>query len=503
MSRVSKSVPVTAVGVFLLTACLVYAQDAAPNGSRRARNSFRAVVKKVLPAVVSIETMPSQHAALPKKGKRPRVQRFQAPDQMPVPEEFRKFFKDFGGFGQFPGGEDFEIPDVPQRGFGSGFLVDPKGVILTNYHVVKGADRVRVELHDGRKFISSDIKVDPMSDLAIVRIKADGSLPYLELDDSDQMEIGDFVLAVGAPFGLVGSVTHGIISAKGRDLRMNTYEDFLQTDAAINPGNSGGPLVDLDGRVVGVNTMIKTVTGTFSGVGLAISSNLAKEVVRQLEEKGVVTRGYLGVEVRSLDPEVAKRLGTKEGVLVATVVENSPAASAGLKEGDVITTLNSKAVHSAKDLMVRVARLAPKKTVTLDVVHDGKTEHLKATLAERPQQLPIAQQTPQRPPQQTNAITLDKVGATVADATPEAAGAFGFKEGVVKGALVTAVDPGSLAAEAGLRRGTLMLKVNNQTVSSAADVQRAVSSGSLQKGILFQVRLPDGGLGYVLVKEAS
>src|SRR5207244_7605565 len=188
----------------------------------------------------------------------------------------------------------------------------PKGVILTNYHVVGGADSVEIELRDGRKFTSKDIHGDRLNDLAIVRIRTSEPLPYLELGDSDKMEIGDRVLAAGAPFGLTGSVSAGIVSAKGRDrLGMNMYEDFIQTDAAINPGNSGGPLVNLDGQVIGINSMIKTRTGGFQGVGLAIASNLAKNVIKQLEESGTVRRGYLGVSIQELDTELAARLGAK------------------------------------------------------------------------------------------------------------------------------------------------------------------------------------------------
>ena len=255
--------------------------------------SYRDIVKKMLPAVVSIESKV-------KPANPVRMQR-RRPDLDQIPEEFRQFFG---------GAEQFEMPQRPQVGFGSGFLVDSKGVVLTNYHVVAGADQVEITLADGRKFTSKDIKADQKSDLAIVRIESKTALPHLELGDSDQMEIGDRVLAVGAPFGLTGSVTHGIISAKGRNgLSMNMYEDFLQTDAPINPGNSGGPLVNLEGKVVGINSAIKTQSGGFQGVGLAIASNLAKNVKDQLLKDGVVRRGYLGVQIKDLiDKELAHGL---------------------------------------------------------------------------------------------------------------------------------------------------------------------------------------------------
>src|SRR5438132_1210806 len=229
--------------------------------------------------------------------------------------------------------EDF----VPQQSFGSGFLIDPKGVVLTNFHVVDGADRVEVTLKDGRKYISKEIKGDRKNDLAIVRFTPGSPLPHLQLGDSDAMEIGDRVLAVGAPFGLAGSVTAGIVSAKGRDglsPGRAVYEDYLQTDAAINPGNSGGPLVNMEGKVIGINTAIRTRSGGFQGVGLAITSNVAQNIVDQLTREGVVHRGYLGIGFEPLDPAVAEELHLKDqsGVLVTAVTKNAPAGKAGIKE---------------------------------------------------------------------------------------------------------------------------------------------------------------------------
>ncbi|MFO0865587.1 MAG: trypsin-like peptidase domain-containing protein [Gemmataceae bacterium] len=294
----------------------VQGQQPAPKVSRvQELTSYRDVVKRVLPAVVSIESRS-------KPVKTAKATRNPLPDDSRIPEEFRRFFE------QLPN----EADESPRQGFGSGFFVDPKGTILTNYHVVDGAEQVTVTLHDGRKFQSSKIHGDKRTDLAIVMLEGKGdNFPFLELDDSDQYEIGDRVLAVGAPFGLTGSVTHGIISAKGRNgLSLNMYEDFIQTDAAINPGNSGGPLVGLDGKVVGINAAIKSRSGGFQGVGLAVASNLARNVVKSLTTEGVVRRGYLGVQIRELNDEVAKRLGLEKdiGVVVGEVFEKTPAAKA-------------------------------------------------------------------------------------------------------------------------------------------------------------------------------
>src|SRR5262249_34734582 len=338
--------------------------------------SYRDIVKSVLPAVVSIES----------KAKRPGRDRRRERGQTDprIPQEFRRFFEDYQPQ-QDPG-------DGPGRlGFGSGFLVDPKGVILTNNHVVEGADEVTVELKDGRKFTTKNIKTDPKSDLAIVRIEAKDNLPYLELGDSEKMEIGDRVLAIGAPFGLVGSVTHGIVSGKGRSLRMNMYEDFLQTDAAINPGNSGGPLISLEGKVIGISSAIKTRSGGFQGVGLAIASNLAKDVMQQLLKNGVVKRGYRGVQIKDItEPSVAERLGLKkgkQGVLVTRAFEDAPAVKGGVKEGDVILSINNVAIHDGRDLQWVVARLPLGKPVKVRVLRDGKPETLEVVIEEQPEDL--------------------------------------------------------------------------------------------------------------------
>src|SRR5262249_32494058 len=269
--------------------------------------SYRDVVKNVLPAVVSIEAKPKARLM---SGRQP------SPNMAPfgnipgLPDELRKEFEHF----QNPPPEA-----VPGRAFGSGFIVDPAGVILTNNHVVRGAGGGEGHRPGGPKFMARDIKTDPKTDLAVIRVDAKESLPFLKLGDSNAMEVGDRVLAVGAPLGLTGTVTSGIISAKGRDIHLNMYEDFLQTDAAINPGNSGGPLVSLDGEVIGINSAIKSGTGGFQGIGLAISSNLTKTVMEQLQKNGTVHRGYLGVQVQALDPEVAKKLGMdgKHGVVIA------------------------------------------------------------------------------------------------------------------------------------------------------------------------------------------
>jgi serine protease Do len=323
----------------LMTRSYLQGQVQPPPVMPKELTSYRDIVKRVLPAVVSIE--PRARAA--------------------------------------------------RLGFGSGVLVDPSGVVLTNHHVVDGASEVTVQLSDGRKFVSKDIKSDAKTDLAIVRIKPEGKLPFMEMGDSDAMEIGDRVLAVGSPFGLTGSVTHGIISGKGRSLQMNLYEDFLQTDAAINPGNSGGPLISLEGKLIGINTAIKSRSGGFQGVGLAISSNLARNVMKKLETEGVVHRGYLGVQVRDLnDPALVERLGLAKGtrgVIVTRTFEDTPATKGGIQEGDVVTAINGQPIDDGRELQRVVANLPLNKAAKMSVVRKGEMKTVAVVIEEQPSDL--------------------------------------------------------------------------------------------------------------------
>jgi serine protease Do len=448
------------------------------------------VVKKVLPAVVSIESR-----AKVVKTAQPRRR---APADNQFPEEFRRFFEN---------PQDGDESPAPHGGFGSGFLVDARGVILTNNHVVDGAEQVIVELRDGRKFVSKDIKTDPKTDLAIVKIDAKGPLPYLEMGDSGVMEIGDRVLAVGAPFGLTGTVTQGIVSAKGRSLHMNMYEDFLQTDAAINPGNSGGPLVNLEGKVIGINAAIKSRSGGFQGIGLAIASNMARNVMDQLLKDGVVRRGYLGVQIKDvLDPEVANRLGMKEGengVLVTRVFEKTPGAKAGLKDGDVIQSLDGKPIKDGHELQIVVATLPLGKPVEVAVIRDGKPQKLSVTIEEQPREYGTIRVPVRRTPEpEADAVPVEKIGVEVSDLTPDTAEQLGYPEST-KGVLITKVGDDGLAAAGGLRRGMVITKVDKKPVASAKALKEALEGASLDKGVLVQVQSPQGGTNYVLLKSGA
>jgi serine protease Do len=486
----------------ILGGSLLKGQIKEPSAPPSEMTSYRDVVKKVLPAVVSIERrfQPVVRTKSSGSPQRPEEMRkffkdFSSPNGQ-MPEQLRKFFEEFQN-------QPFQMPESPrQHGFGSGFIIDSHGVIVTNHHVVAGADEVLVRLGDGRKFVSKDIKSDPKTDLAIVRVETKESLPYLAFGDSSAMEIGDGVLAVGAPFGLAGTVTHGIISAKGRSLHLNMYEDFLQTDAAINPGNSGGPLVNLRGEVVGVNSAIKSHSGGFQGIGLAIPSNMAKNVCAQLGKDGSVHRGYLGVQIKDLDPEVAARLGLdkQKGVLVARVFDGSPAAKAGLKDGDVITTLAGKPVENGHDLQSVVAGLPLNKPVAVTLVRDGSKKELQVTITEQPSEYGLAgEPARQEPKAEKNADELDRIGIEVADLTPEMAKRFGYQEGT-KGVVIAQVQPDSPASDAGLHRGMMLVKVDKKPVKDAAAAREAIATAALEKGVLLQVRSPEGATDFVVVK---
>jgi serine protease Do len=445
----------------------------------RELTSYRDVVKKVLPAVVSIESQSTRGRLRPQ----------------------REGDMQWRGEGKwFPDTRAIDDNSPSRIGFGSGFLISPKGVVLTNNHVVAGADQVVVHMSDGTNYTSTKIKTDPKSDLAIVQLDTKLPTPYLEFGDSNDMEIGDRVLAVGAPFGLAGTVTHGIISSKGRSLKMNMYEDFLQTDAAINPGNSGGPLVNLEGKVIGVNSAIKSRTGGFQGIGMAIASNMAKWIANQLLENGVVRRGYLGVGIQDVDQDIAKELGLKEakGVRITRIYRGKPGAKAGLKKDDVILELGGKMVANGQALQLAVASSPLGKPVDLRIVRDGKERSLKVTIEEQPVAFGTAQ--PQIPEVGRGSFSIEKVGIVITDLTDELADALDYPDSV-KGALIARMDRTGLAARAGLQPGMVIVKVNKSATTTAKAVKEAIAAGSTTKGISVQARSQRGGLRTFVLKE--
>jgi serine protease Do len=316
------------------------------------------------------------------------------------------------------------------------------------------------------------------------------------------MEIGDHVLAVGAPFGLTGSVTHGIVSGKGRDLNINLYEDFLQTDAAINPGNSGGPLVNLEGKVVGINAAIKSKTGGFQGVGLAVASNLAGGVVAALRKDGVVRRAYLGLQARDLDPDIAGRLGLPKdagGVVVAQVFPTTPAARAGLQPGDILTKIDGRLVQNTKLLQGLVARLPLGKSVSVEIVRAGKTLIANAPVEEQPAGYTSgAVPVPRGLPVGLSTVRVARFGFELADLTADLAKDLGYPAGT-RGVVIARVEPGNIAAEAPLHNGMLITRVDGKAVGSAADARKMLEAATTQSALL-QVQSLEGGVTYVLLK---
>jgi serine protease Do len=379
---------------------------------------------------------------------------------MPSPfgqeEPFNEFFKKF--FGEMP--KTFKT-----RSLGSGFVMDPKGYVITNNHVVEGASKITVKLIGGGEYKATVKGRDPKTDLALIHItNPPPNLPFLKLGDSDAIRVGDWVMAVGNPFGLSHTVTQGIISAKGRVIGAGPYDNFLQTDASINPGNSGGPLINLSGEVVGINTAI---LATGQGIGFAIPSNMAKEVIPQLLEKGKVIRGMIGVQVQTVTPELAKSFGLSapKGALVAQVNPGSPAEKAGIKRGDIIVEFNGHPIHEMNELPRIVAATAPGAKATVKVLRKGKEKTFALTIVELKEEKQAAQAKEEG--------SSEALGLIVKDITPELARRYRLRD--TRGALVLGVEQGSAAADAGIKPGDIVLEIDGQVVNSASDFQALVS----------------------------
>jgi serine protease Do len=369
-------------------------------------------------------------------------------------------------FEQFFGRGRGNRPQVRQ-GAGSGFVIDPRGYILTNNHVVEGAFNIRVRFDDGRTLEAEVLGTDPLTDIALIKLKAPpNNLPFLKLGDSDAVRVGDWVVAIGNPFGLASSVSAGILSAKAREIGATQYDDFLQTDAAINPGNSGGPLFNLRGEVIGINTAI--VSGG-AGIGFAVPSNLAKALIPQLEKNGKVTRGYIGVKLQNLTPELAKALNVPQssGALINEVTKNSPGDKAGLKSDDVVVSLDGKKVESSSALSRTVALRPPGSSVTLGVVRGGKPQDVKVTLTSRPGDLDkLGDARGPRPggsKSQKDESNRQRIGLTLQSIDPRTAEANGLP---TRGAVITEVQPGSPADAAELAPGMVILEAGKKIASA-------------------------------------
>jgi len=375
-----------------------------------------------------------------------------------------------------------------RQGLGSGFVIDPRGYILTNNHVVEGAFNIRVKFNDGRILEGEVLGRDPLTDVGLIKLKNPPSnIPVLKLGDSDAMLVGDWVLAIGNPFGLDSSVSAGILSAKAREIGASQYDDFLQTDAAINPGNSGGPLFNMRGEVIGINTAI--VTGS-SGIGFAVPSNLAKVIVSQLEKNGSVIRGYVGATLQTLTPELAKALNVPAtaGAIVNDVSHGGPGEKAGLKQDDVVVTLDGRNVESGSDLSRTVAFRAPNSTVTLGIYRNGKLQQAKVTLGSRPSEVARAGQvSPRGPDKGQDDTSNQRIGLTVQTVDALIAEAKGLP---TRGAVITDVQPGSPADDAELIPGMVIVEAGGKKIASADDVSRVLKAAKPGSTVLLRVRLP-------------
>ncbi|HTO42430.1 MAG TPA: DegQ family serine endoprotease [Rhizomicrobium sp.] len=430
--------------------------------------SFADLVERVSPAVVSV-TVESKATPTPAMG--------EIPDN--IPEPFRQFFRNFGG------------PNAaPQKsiGVGSGFIVDKSGYIVTNNHVVSESSKISVKLPDGRQFEAKLIGADTATDVALLKVKSDKPLPTVEFGDDRRLRVGDWVVAVGNPFGLSNSVTAGIVSSIGRDVGNGPYTDFIQIDAPINRGNSGGPTFDLRGEVVGMNSMIYSPTGGSVGIGFAIPASTIHDVISQLKAHGHVNRGWLGVQIQSLTPEIAASLGTKdmEGAIIAEVVPDGPAAKAGLQQGDVVVAVNGKPVQDSRDLSRRVAALLAGSKATFTVMRDGARKDVTAHITLRKDQQVASNQ-----PGGGNAQTPSKtqaLGLGLSLLTPDMRRQLNLGE-TVNGVVITTVDPKSDAASKGLRAGDVVRSIGNRAVQSPQDVQGRIADAKAagRKSVLLLV----------------
>jgi serine protease Do len=386
------------------------------------------------------------------------------------------------------------LPDQVQQGLGSGVVVSADGYILTNNHVVEGADELKVSIGESNKrYTAKLIGRDAFADIAVLKIEPSAPLTPAVLGDSDQLQVGDVVLAIGNPFGVGQSVSRGIVSALSRGVGIGVIEDFIQTDAAINPGNSGGALIDTEGRVVGINTAILSRSGGFNGVGFAIPINLVRAVAEQLVATGRMERGMLGVTPQDLDEDLSAQFGTDKGVLVSDLAEDSPAGKAGLKTGDVITKINDLEIRDTRHLIITVGQMAPGTEVTVGYLRDGKPQTAKVKLARR-SDAPAEEDTPE-PGKDVGVLN----GVTVGDLTPQLRAQFGIPERVT-GAIITEIDPDSPSARQGLREGDVIAGLDRREVNDAAE---AVKLSEEIKGPKVLVNIwRNGRRSFVVIDES-
>ncbi len=454
--------------LLFLPAVGVFAGDDSANIALldRTGKAFAAVVKKAEPAVVFVGVEKSVHAA----GRRGN------PNNFLNDPFFQRFFGPRFKHPKMPRQRDFK-----QRGAGSGFIISKDGYILTNNHVVADADKITVRLADEREFVAKVVGADPQSDVALIKI--DGkNLPVLPLGNSDKIQVGEWVIAIGNPFELLQTVTVGVVSAKGRNhMGLSDYENYIQTDAAINPGNSGGPLLDIHGEVIGINSAIFSRSGGYMGIGFAIPINMAKNIEQQLLQHGKVIRGWLGVMIQNVNQDLAEsfKLKSTHGVLISEVNAKSPAKKAGIKQGDVVIAIDGKAIDNVGELRNTIAMTSPGTKLVLMVMRDGKKYSIPVTIGEQPAKLGQAGKHKSNSP-------LADMGLSLQDLTNELAGQFGYEKN--QGVLIAEVESDSPAGQVGLQAGQLIEGVNKMRVHNLKELKEALKRSKDAKQILLRVR---------------
>jgi serine protease Do len=468
-----------------------------PAMARSAPDSFADLAAKLLPAVVNVSSTQTVTAKNGGPGAGPEIPMF------PPGSPFEQFFKDFlnrnkQGQGQ-GGGDAHPQPERRAQSLGSGFIIDSAGYVVTNNHVIEGADEVSVTLQDNTTLKAEIIGRDESGDIALLKVKSDKPLPTVDFGDSTQSRVGDWVLAIGNPFGLGGTVTAGIVSARGRDIHQGQYDDFIQTDAAINRGNSGGPLFNMDGQVIGINTAIFSPSGGSIGIGFSIPSNMAKNIVAQLKEYGHPRRGWLGVKIQQVTPDIAESLGLKDpsGAMIAGITDGGPADKAKLRAGDVILKFDGQDVKEMHNLPRIVADAEVGKQVPVVLWRDGKEVTLETTLAERPADAQLAAVDAGAKPDTTQTTDIAGLGLKVAPLNQDLKDKFQLGADQ-KGVVITDVAPNTSAADRGLKPGDVIMEVQQGEVASPADIQKQVDAARKadRKFVLMLIQR-EGGTQYI------
>jgi serine protease Do len=461
--------------VVVMGLLLPFQATAAKGGTVMVPASFTDLAEKARPGVVNIRTVKTM-----KDGGRVFRHFYGNPFGGQRRHPFEDFFRPFE--------EDERQRDFKQRSLGSGFIIDKAGYIVTNNHVIEDADQITVKLYDDKEFEATLVGRDSKTDLALIKIEGAKNLKPLKMGDSGDLDVGTWVVAIGSPFGLEQTVTAGIVSAKGRIIGSGPYDDFIQTDASINPGNSGGPLLDLEGEVMGINTAI---VASGQGIGFAIPINLAKGIVAQLKEGGEVTRGWLGVAIQDLTPELAEYYGLEErkGVLIAQIFKDDPADKAGLKANDVVTAIDGRAVSSGRELSQVIADTKVGKKTDIRFVRDGKEQTVSVRLTKRDDD--------QRLAAKPVSDAQDELGLRVQSITPALANQFGL-DAAESGVLVGRVKSGSKADGAGVQAGDIIKEINRQAVKDVDDYEKLTKKGYKEEGIAMLIKRRNAG--YLAVK---